>query len=327
MSTHTNANTAFYGWETPYLGAVDHLLKNGDPRAVRNGETVADFAHRMRFDLTQGFPLLTTKKLNFELILAELIWFIEGGRKPNADRGEIYGRMSIHRLSEIYGKNCTIWDGDYANFLAAGKTKFDGDCSRIYGAQWRDYSTYFNHATNDQGRMIYVRESKDQLAELIEKIKTDPNGRYARVTAWNPGELHDMALPACHTDFQCYVGPNSNGERALHMHMNQRSCDIFLGVPFNIASYALLTHMLAQVCDLAVGSLHITLNDYHIYTHEGKSHVEQCKLQLTRTPYAMPRIELNPEIKNIDNFTMDDIKLIGYESHPHIPGKMSASKT
>ena len=327
MNPKNLSHDSHFGPETEYLSPVDYLLKNGDPREVRNGSTLADFYHPMHFDIAQGFPLLTTKSLNFDLIKAELLWFLEGGREPNSDRGEIYGRMSKHRLSEIYGKACTIWDGDYENFLAAGKTRFDGDCGRIYGAQWRDYSTYFNHATNDQGRMLYVRESKDQLAELIKKIKEDPNGRYARVTAWNPAELHDMALPACHTDFQCYVGLNSNGEKALHMHMNQRSCDMFLGVPFNIASYALLLHMLAQVCNLAVGYLHITLNDYHIYTHEGKSHVEQCKLQLTRTPYAMPKLWLNPDIKDIDDFDMNSIKLIEYRSHPHIPGKMSASKT
>ena len=314
-----------YHWEQPYLGILKECLESGDPRNVRNGSTVSKFFKSMSFDLTQGFPLLTTKRVPFDMVLAELLWFIEGGMKPNTDRGEIFGRMSTSRLSEIYGKPCHIWDGDASNFAKLGKDKFEGDCGRIYGTQWRDFSVYEQIKTNDQGREIFVRTKKDQLAELIHKIKTDPNGRYARVTAWNPAELQEMALPACHTDFQCYVGPNSLGDKALHMHMNQRSCDTFLGVPFNIASYSILLHMIAQVCGLAVGEMHITLNDYHIYTTEGRSHVEQVKEQLKRIPYAIPKIWLNPEITDIDDFTMRDVKIVGYISHPAISAGLSTA--
>lgn len=292
-----------FDWEYPYLSAMDHLIKNGNRRETRNGVTIADFVRTMRFDLEKGFPLITTKTVNFRLILAELLWFIEAGKKPNSEREEILGRMSIHRLEEIYGKPITqMWVGDAKNFKEKN-AQYDGDLGRIYGSQWRGWNTTY-------GAEI------DQFRNLIKLIKTDQTSRYMRVTAWNPGEIWDQALPACHTDFQCFV---KDGK--LSLHMNQRSCDMFLGVPFNIASYALLTHMLAQVCGLGVGELIITLNDYHIYDE----HIEQVKEQLSRKPRPMPRLLINPNVKDIDTFTMGDFQLERYNPHPAIKARVLTS--
>lgn len=319
-----------YGWEYPYLSAMQSCVETGDRRETRNGVTLAHFVHQMRFDLKKVFPLLTTKDTNFKLIVAELLWFLEGGRKPKKERGEIYGRMSLKRLEEIYGKKITqMWVGDAENFAKRGKAKFEGDCGRIYGSQWRDWKKYTfvpAHAEIPEGEHYCIppgpgsehwkedtwkQESLDQLADMIKKIKADYTGRYARVTAWNPGELDDMALPACHTDFQCFVKKDAEGKFHLSLHMNQRSCDMFLGVPFNIASYALLTHMIAQVCDMEVDEFIVTLNDYHDY----EIHVNQVKEQLMRTVNEeLPQLWINPEIKDIDGFTMNDFEIRNY--HP-----------
>lgn len=300
--------------EAAFLNPLQAALDTGHFRPTRNGNVRSKFAHQMRFDLVnEGFPLITTKKVPFDLIVAELIWFNEGGRKPNADRGEIYGRMSTHRLSEIAGREVKIWNGDAENFAKLGKAKFDGDCGRIYGAQWRDFSKYIEIDSNANGQKRYVRQPVDQLQNLIGKLKSDPYGRYARVTAWNPAEIDDMALPACHTGFQCYVTPDVNDPNVmrLSLHMEQRSCDMFLGEPFNAGSYALQTHMLAQVCGYEVGELIITLLDYHVYeAHEG-----QVKEQLSRNPCAWTKLVLNPDIKNIDDFKMSDVSLSNYQSH------------
>lgn len=294
-----------YGWEYPYLHGMD-LALHGNRRETRNGATFAQFAHQMRFDLKKGFPLLTTKKVNFDLIVAELLWFIEGGRKPNKGRGEVYGRLSIHRLSEIYGKPCHIWDGDAKNFDHKDRAQFSGDCGRIYGAQWRGW----NGAN---------RKNIDQLANVIHLLRTDPTSRYMRVTAWNPAELDDMALPACHTGFQCFVRFGKDGKKYLSLHMNQRSCDMFLGVPFNIASYALKTHMLAQVCGYEVDELVITLNDYHVY----EKHRDAVKKQLVRTPHRVrPKLWINPEVKDIDSFKMEDFKILNYYPQASIKAEL-----
>lgn len=310
-------------WEEPYLGALDDALKTGDKRNVRNGVTKAKFVTHLEYDLSQGLPIITTKFVPLDIVLAELLWFIEGGRKPNPSRGEIAGRLSTHRLSEIAGREVKIWNGDAANFAGLGKALFDGDCGRIYGAQWRDFSKYEKIPQESGGRQYYKRSSIDQLQNLINDLKNNPNGRYARVTAWNPAELSDMSLPACHCTFQCFVGPDEYGETSLSLHMEQRSCDLFLGVPFNIASYALLTHMLAQVCGYKVGKLQMTLLDYHVYVTEGQSHEAQVMEQLKRTPYSMPKLILDPNVKNIDDFTMSSVTLSGYHHHSKLVAPLS----
>jgi thymidylate synthase len=249
-----------YRPEQVYLNAMSDCLKRGHSRMTRNGETLSLFGHQMRFDLANdGFPLLTTKALPFWMILAELLWFLEAGTKPNAEREEIYGRLSTHRLSEIAGKDSEgkdrdikIWNGDAGNFTARGKTQFDGDVGLIYGSQWRLFSKYVALDTNENSQNKYVRIYVDQIANLITSLKADPYGRYHRVTAWNPADLDDMALPACHCGFQCYVSPDEYDSKImrLSLHMEMRSTDMFLGLPFNIASYALLAHMLLKCVDI-----------------------------------------------------------------------------
>ncbi len=327
-----------YGWEYPYLSAMQACLETGDRRETRNGVTLAHFVHQMRFDLKKGFPLLTTKEVNFKLIVAELLWFLEGGRKPNKDGGEIYGRMSLKRLEEIYGKPMKqMWVGDAENFKKRGKAQFEGDCGRIYGSQWRGWKKYTfvpAHAEIPEGMHFNIslgrgskywkedtwrQESIDQIADLINKLKSDYTGRYARVTAWNPAEIVDMSLPACHTDFQCFVKKDKEERSHLSLHMNQRSCDMFLGVPFNIASYALLTHMIAQVCGMEVDELPITLNDYHVY----EIHTEAVKEQLSRTVSTeMPQLWINPNVKDIDSFTMDDFEIRNYNPQGRIKAEV-----
>jgi len=293
-----------YGWEYPYLHGMQLALK-GNRRETRNGVTFAKFVHQMRFDLKRGFPLLTTKEVNFDLVKAELLWFIEGGRKPNKSRKEVSRRLSTHRLSEIYGRKCMIWDGDADNLKSRGLSRFDGDCGPIYGAQWRSWRS-----------LQY--EDIDQLEILTDLIKKDYTTRYGRVSAWNPEELPEMSLPACHTDFQCFVRKEKD-KYYLSLHMNQRSCDMFLGVPFNIASYALLTHKIAHVCNYEVDELIITLNDYHVY----EKHLAAVKKQLTRTPHRFrPKLWLNPAVKDIDSFTMDDIKILNYYPQEKIKAEL-----
>lgn len=309
-------------FEEPYLSLLESTL-SAPTRVTRNGVTRAKFAGQMRFDLTQGFPLLTTKKVNFNLILAELLWFLEAGRKPDKERGEIYGRLSTKRLDEIYGKPSKIWDGDANNFREKGKAMFDGDCGRIYGSQWRSWQRHEVIATQPQDvadNHLYATTKVtevDQIVDLIHKLKNDPTSRYMRVAAWNPSEIDSMALPACHAGFQCFVRKDEYDPAIsrLDLHMEQRSCDMFLGVPFNIASYAILTHMLAQVSGLQVGELIITLQDYHVY----EAHEEKIKLQLDRQPLTPPKLVLDKGVTDIDGFTMGNVRLEGYYSHPAIP--------
>jgi thymidylate synthase len=246
----------------------------------------------LRFNLEDGFPAVTTKQLAFNAVKGELLWFIE-------DNG------SDIRLKEIMGKDGvpakhTIWTDNANAPYWKPKAKFEGDLGRVYGVQWR-------HWKRPNGTEV------DQLAEIIERIKKDPNDRRLIVTAWNPGELDQMALPPCHMTFQFFV---ANGK--LSLHMLQRSCDMFLGVPFNIASYALLLAMIAQVTDLKPHECVLTLDDAHIY-HE---HFDAVKEQLKREPMKLPRLWLNPDIKDINKFTMDDIKLVDYEHHPTIKAEM-----
>ncbi len=270
-----------------YNDLLQRIMDEGVDRVGRNATTRAIFAHQMRFNMADGFPAMTTKKLAFKAVKSELLWFLEGSNDDN-------------RLKELNGSEKTIWTANAQASYWKPKAKFDGDLGRIYGVQWRSWQT-------TDGRTV------DQLKEAIEKIKKDPSNRRIIVSAWNPGEIDQMALPPCHMLFQFFV---ANGK--LSLHMVQRSCDMFLGVPFNIASYSLLLHMVAQVTGTTAHECILTLNDAHIY-HE---HFDAVKEQLPREPMKLCTLWLNPEVKDIDGFTMDDIKLENYESHPTIAAKM-----
>jgi thymidylate synthase len=276
-----------------YLDILENIYKNGVDREGRNGVTRAQFAKQFRHDLADGFPALTTKKLFFPLVKGELLWFLEG---PHRD-----GRASDERFKEIIGRDSTIWTDNAEADYWQPKAEFEGDVGRIYGVQWRSWRTPGG-------------ETIDQLQNVIDRIHDNPNSRRHIVTAWNPGEIDDMALPPCHILFQFFVA-----EDRLHLHMYQRSCDMFLGVPFNIASYALLLSMIAQVTDLEPGEVIITLGDAHIY----KIHYEQVGKQLTREPKSLPELWLNPDINDIDDFSMKDIELKNYDHHPAIKAKMA----
>jgi thymidylate synthase len=260
-----------------YLALLDHVLKNGTKKEDRTGTgTLSIFGYQMRFNLQEGFPLLTTKKLHFPSIVHELLWFIKGD-------------TNIAYLKE---NKIRIWN-EWADI--------NGELGRIYGYQWRSW-------TADGGKHI------DQLTEAIERIKQNPDSRRHIVSAWNVGDLDKMALPPCHILFQFYVA-----EGKLSCQLYQRSADIFLGVPFNIASYALLLHMVAQVTGLKPGEFVHTLGDAHIYLN----HIDQVKEQLAREVKNLPALHLNPTIDSILNFTYDDIVLNNYDAHPHIKGEIS----
>lgn len=279
-----------------YLEILENIKENGVDRKGRNGMTRTLFARQFRHDLADGFPALTTKELYFDGVVSELLWFIEGAHK-NID-GE--SRADEHRLREIIEQDKTIWTANANSDYWKPDAKFEGDLGRIYGVQWREW-------TNKDG------EKTDQLAEAVEKIKNDPHSRRIIVSAWNPGEIDEMALPPCHTIFQFFVAENQ-----LHLHMYQRSGDMFLGVPFNIASYALLLSLVAQVTNLKPGEVILTLGDAHIY----REHSQQVEKQLSREPKDLPTLSLNPEVSDIDEFSMEDITLEDYDHHPPIKAKM-----
>lgn len=260
-----------------YLDLLDHVLKNGVEKTDRTGTgTISVFGYQMRFDLGKGFPMLTTKKLHLKSILHELLWFLKG-------------ETNIGYLTQ---NGVSIWN-EWADA--------NGELGHVYGYQWRSWPSY-------KGGGI------DQITQVIESIKKNPDSRRHIVSAWNVADLDNMALPPCHVMFQFYV---ANGKLSCSMY--QRSADIFLGVPFNITSYALLTHMVAQVTNLEPGDFIHTLGDAHIYLN----HLEQVKLQLSREPYPLPKLKLNPEIRNIFDFQFSDFQIEGYQSHPHIKGDIS----
>lgn len=260
-----------------YLELLDRVLTEGTPKADRTGTgTISVFGHQMRFDLAEGFPLLTTKKLHTRSIFGELLWFLRGSTN----------------VAWLHENNITIWDE------WAGP---DGELGPIYGYQWRSWPT------PDGGHI-------DQIKAVIESIKANPDSRRHIVSAWNVGQLTEMALPPCHAFFQFYVADGK-----LSCQLYQRSADVFLGVPFNIASYALLTHLVAQVTGLEVGDFVHTLGDTHLYTN----HLEQARLQLTREPRQLPKLVLNPEIRDIDSVELSDIEIIDYDPHPGIKAAIS----
>ena len=296
-----------------YHDLLTDILENGESKDDRTGVgTISVFGRQLRFDLREGFPAVTTKKLAWKACVGELLWFIEGSSDER-------------RLAEIThgdpdGK-VTIWTPNALAPYWKPKATFEGDLGRVYGVQWRDWITHIPEGEpdidDDYGKTYFdpVYKHIDQLANLIEGLKTDPNGRRHILSAWNVGELDQMALPPCHVMSQFYV----NKKKELSCHMYQRSVDVFLGLPFNIASYALLTHLIAQVCDLKVGELIISTGDTHIYTN----HVEQVTEQLSRESYPNPTLSLNKEIKDIDKFTMSDIVLTDYKSHGTIKAEMA----
>lgn len=290
--------------EQIYLDALKNILENGEDRDDRTGVgTKSLFGLQLRFDLgKEGFPAITTKKLAWRAVVSELLWFIEGSGDEYRLREILHG--------ERYSTKKTIWtDNATADYWVKKRMqRHPGDLGRIYGVQWRRWRRPVVRINK------VVLQNYDQLLELIKGIKENPYSRRHIISAWNPGELEYMALPPCHMMAQFYV---SNGRLSCQMY--QRSADMFLGVPFNIASYALFTHMIAQVCNLEVGELIITLGDAHIY----QSHIEQVKEQLSRKPLPLPKLNLNSDISSITNFTMDDIQLDGYTSHETIKAPMA----
>ncbi|MEK6983681.1 MAG: thymidylate synthase [Nanoarchaeota archaeon] len=277
-----------------YLDALKFILDNGVDRQNRTGiATRAVFGMQMRFDLDDGFPAVTTKKLPWKSVAGELLWFIEGSSDERRLAEIMHGTRDESKK--------TIWTANAEADYWKPKAGFLGDLGRIYGVQWRRWK-------------VPDGKEMDQLANAIKMIRENPTSRRIIVTAWNPGEIEQMALPPCHTFFQFFV---ANGRLSLQMY--QRSCDMFLGVPFNIASYSLLLHMVAQVTNLKPGEFVHTLGDVHIY----HNHFEQVKEQLSRKPFPLPSLWLNPSIKDIDNFKMDDIKLENYQYHPPIKAEMA----
>jgi thymidylate synthase len=260
-----------------YLQLLDRVLSEGIRKEDRTGTgTQSIFGHQMRFNMEEGFPLLTTKKLHLKSIIYELLWFLQGDTK----------------VTYLQDHGVRIWN-EWADA--------DGNLGHIYGYQWRSWPDY-------KGGSI------DQISRVVEQIKQTPDSRRMIVSAWNVGDLENMNLPPCHAFFQFYV---ADGKLSLQMY--QRSADIFLGVPFNIASYALLLQMMAQVCALRPGDLIHTLGDAHIYCN----HLEQVTLQLTREPRELPCMEINPAVKSIFDFQYEDFHLVGYDPHPHIKGNVA----
>lgn len=285
-----------------YLNLIEHVLENGQYKSDRtNTGTYSLFGHQSRYDLSKGFPLVTTKKTHLKSIIHELLWFISGDTN----------------IKYLVDNNVKIWNEwpyvkfqaskDYQNesleeFVEKVKSDNDfaqkyGDLGPVYGRQWRDFS------------------GVDQLAGLVDQLKNNKNSRRLIISAWNPPLIPQMALPPCHCFMQFYVSDDNK----LSCQLYQRSADIFLGVPFNIASYSLFTMMLAQVCDLGLGDFIHTLGDAHIYSN----HIDQVKEQITRKPYPLPTMKINPNVKSIFDFKYEDFELVDYEAHPHISGPVA----
>ncbi len=297
-----------------YHDLLQDILQNGEIKDDRTGVgTYSVFGRHLRFDLRTGFPAITTKKLAWKACVGELLWFIEG----SSDERRL--AELTHGEGNTDGK-VTIWTPNALAPYWKSKAKFEGDLGRVYGVQWRHWQKNterwnFGKAHLGGDRVAVDRTEIDQLKHLLEGLQKDPNGRRHILSAWNVAEMDQMALPPCHVMSQFYVNKN----KELSCHMYQRSVDVFLGLPFNIASYALLTHLIAHHCGLKVGELVISTGDTHIY----KDHVEQVKEQLTREEYPLPRLLINSSKTDIFEMTMSDITLEGYQSHGAIKAKMA----
>jgi len=292
-----------------YLSALKQVLESGTKHQDRTGTgTISLFGLQQRYDLRQGFPAVTTKRLAWKSIVSELLWFIEGSGDERRLREILHGDKNSPKD--------TIWTANAQAPYWRPRARFEGDLGRVYGVQWRQWQTNRSRWISSSEREPVV---VDQLATLINDIQTNPYSRRHILTAWNPGELDDMALPPCHVLAQFSVRSVPGGRDELSCQMYQRSCDMFLGVPFNVASYSLLTHMIAQVCNLAIGEFVHVLGDAHIYLN----HIQQVNEQLKREPLPAPQLWLNPEVKDIDKFTMADIRLVGYQSLDAIKAEMA----
>lgn len=273
-----------------YHTLLEYILGNGEDVGDRTGVgTRRVFGQMIHFDLNEGFPAVTTKRLAWKCVVGELLWFLEGSGDERRLAEITYGTRDPQRT--------TIWTGNAQADYWRDRAQYPGDLGRVYGVQWRDWNGI------------------DQIQQLVNGLKQDPYSRRHVLSAWNVGELSQMALPPCHVMSQYYVSQ----EGKLSCHMYQRSVDVFLGLPFNIASYALLTHMLAQVCDLGVGELIISMGDTHIYLN----HIDAVREQLTREERPLPTLNLTPDIKDITMFGMDDISLVGYDPHDTIRAEMA----
>lgn len=294
-----------------YLELLQHILDNGIKKEDRTGVgTLSWFGHQLRFDLSEGFPLLTTKKVFLRGIIHELIWFLKGSTNIKYlvdnnvhiwDDWPFADYLKANDLEEKYPRYSDVWKDKKKEFIENIKTddefaKKHGELGPVYGKQWRDFG------------------GVDQIKEIVDQLKNNPDSRRIIVSAWNPPDVPKMALPPCHCLFQLYVVDGK-----LSCQLYQRSCDVFLGVPFNIASYALFTMMLAQTCDLKPGTFVHTFGDVHIYTN----HMDQVKKQLSRTPRALPTMKINPDVKDIFDFTIDDFELVNYDPCPAIKGSVA----
>jgi len=265
-----------------YLQLLKKIIDTGNDKSDRTGTgTRSLFGYQMRFDLQKGFPLVTTKKLHLKSIIYELLWFLKGD-------------TNVKYLQE---NGVRIWD-EWADE--------NGNLGPVYGKQWRSWE-------GANGKTV------DQVSDLVKELKTNPDSRRLIISAWNVADLPEMKLMPCHCLFQFYTAPTESGRRKLSCQLYQRSADVFLGVPFNIASYALLTMMIAQVCDMDLGEFVHSFGDVHLY----KNHFEQAQLQLTRNPFPLPQMKLNPEIKNIFDFKYEDFELVNYQSHPGIKAQVA----
>ena len=310
-----------YTIDDEYLDLLDYILKKGEDRMDRTGVgTRAVFGQRLQIDLKRGFPIVTTKKMGFKSILAENLWFIEGSGDERRLAEILYGTRDSEKR--------TIWTENAEAPYWTPKAAYPGDLGRVYGVQWRHWRSHtvleardhLGHSGESEGALLFdakvLVKEVDQLKQVVNTIKTNPTDRRMVLTAWNPGELHQMALPPCHMFAQFYVNVE---KQELSCQMYQRSVDSFLGLPYNISSYALLTHMIAKVTGLQVGELIMCLGDTHIY----HNHFDQVKEQLERERFELPTLNITRDVTDIDDFKMGDFELVGYQSHGPLKAPMA----